>query len=235
MTELIMIRHGQASFHGDDYDKLSPLGFKQSQVLARYLVKAAILPGAVYCGTMKRHRETLAAMEEIFAEMGNPIPQAVFMDELKEYDHNALMTCLVPEMTKEDPSLADTLANVRNDPAAFQRFFRQVVDRWLSGRFPAGAVESWDEFTGRVMAGIDLIQKKSSGMKTVFAISSGGPVSVVAGAALGLSPARTIRLGWEIANGSISRFKLGSKGPVLTVFNAFSYLEQEGSDCLSYR
>ena len=230
-----MIRHGQASFHGDDYDILSPLGVKQSQVLARYLASAGIVPGAIYCGTMRRHRETLTAMEKIFFDSGTSLPRAVFMDELREYDHAALINTLIPEMIKDDPSLKDTLSKVRDDPAAFQRFFRQVVERWLSGRFPEGSVESWDDFTRRVMTGIDLIRKQTSEIKTVFAITSGGPVSAVAGAALGLAPDKTVRLGWEIANASISRFKLGSKGPVLSVFNAYSYIEQEGIDCLSFR
>ena len=35
MSELVLVRHGQASFFSDDYDQLSPLGELQSQTLGQ--------------------------------------------------------------------------------------------------------------------------------------------------------------------------------------------------------
>jgi len=235
MTELFMIRHGQASFHGDNYDILSPLGARQMQILAGSLVKAGIVPDAVFCGTLQRHRESLKALDEIFRNNGAILPEARFIDSMNEYDHATLINVLVPVMAEEDPSFSGILERLRQEPAEFQRFFRKVVDRWLDGNYPPGEVESWENFKKRVMDGIESIRCASPDTKNVFVITSGGPISVAAGESLGLTPARTIRLGWEIINASVTRFKLGMKGPVLSVFNAFSFLEEAGRDFVTYR
>lgn len=235
MTELFMIRHGQASFHADDYDILSALGVKQVQVMARYMLKAGLVPDRIFCGTMRRHRETLQAMQDVFMDNGTALPEAFFTDSMREYDHGTLIKALIPVMVDEDPSLDGILDRVRQDPVAFQRFFRQVMDRWLRGNYPPGDIESWDAFRKRVMDGIESIRTAESQTKKIFLITSGGPVSIAAGAALDLSPYRTVRLGWEIVNASVSRFKLGAKGPVLSVFNAYSFLEEEGGDYVTYR
>jgi broad specificity phosphatase PhoE len=39
MSEIYLIRHGQASFGSDNYDRLSPLGVRQAQCLAKHLAK----------------------------------------------------------------------------------------------------------------------------------------------------------------------------------------------------
>ncbi|VAV98863.1 hypothetical protein MNBD_ALPHA02-2245, partial [hydrothermal vent metagenome] len=42
MAEIYLIRHGQASFHSDNYDKLSDLGRLQSRYLGQYFTERAI-------------------------------------------------------------------------------------------------------------------------------------------------------------------------------------------------
>ena len=37
MANLFLVRHGQASFGADDYDRLSPTGHEQSRLLGEYL------------------------------------------------------------------------------------------------------------------------------------------------------------------------------------------------------
>ncbi|MGH9676067.1 MAG: phosphoglycerate mutase family protein, partial [Candidatus Acidiferrum sp.] len=39
MGRLVLVRHGQASFLQQDYDKLSELGEKQSRLLGEYWVR----------------------------------------------------------------------------------------------------------------------------------------------------------------------------------------------------
>ena len=40
MSEIYFIRHGQASFGEENYDRLSPRGIKQAQCLAKRLARA---------------------------------------------------------------------------------------------------------------------------------------------------------------------------------------------------
>ena len=61
---IYLIRHGQASFGADDYDKLSPLGHQQSERLGQYLAQRSERLGltweAVLTGSLRRHEETLS-------------------------------------------------------------------------------------------------------------------------------------------------------------------------------
>ena len=58
MAELYLIRHAQASFGTADYDRLSPLGCRQAEVLGEYFRDCAIHFDAVYSGELERQRKT---------------------------------------------------------------------------------------------------------------------------------------------------------------------------------
>jgi phosphohistidine phosphatase SixA len=57
MAELVLVRHAQASFGADDYDKLSDLGWRQSRWLGEYFAER----GAAFDHVMlvaQRHAQT---------------------------------------------------------------------------------------------------------------------------------------------------------------------------------
>ena len=60
MGDLYLIRHAQASFGKPDYDELSELGFHQARLLADFFERTGRTFDALYCGEMKRHRDTAA-------------------------------------------------------------------------------------------------------------------------------------------------------------------------------
>ena len=58
MSELLLIRHGQASFGSADYDALSQLGLRQAALVGDYLVASGHRLDGIYCGTLKRQRQS---------------------------------------------------------------------------------------------------------------------------------------------------------------------------------
>ncbi len=64
MGTLYLVRHGQASFGADDYDKLSALGHRQSVRLGEHFALKGLRFDAVMAGTLRRHLETLAGIRE---------------------------------------------------------------------------------------------------------------------------------------------------------------------------
>ena len=64
MGQVHFVRHGQASFGTDDYDRLSPLGWQQARWLGRHLSETGHRYDAVVSGGMRRHRETAQAIAE---------------------------------------------------------------------------------------------------------------------------------------------------------------------------
>ena len=64
MGQILLVRHGQASFGAEDYDVLSETGWAQGRLLGAWLAERGTVPTALVRGDMRRHRETLEAMIE---------------------------------------------------------------------------------------------------------------------------------------------------------------------------
>lgn len=87
MGTIYLVRHGQASFGADNYDQLSALGLQQAQQLGRYWQERGMRFDAVYTGTLQRHVQTLAGIQD-----GLPgLPEATALPALNEYDSHELI------------------------------------------------------------------------------------------------------------------------------------------------
>ena len=66
MGVLLLVRHGQASLGGADYDRLSELGYRQARATGARLVRADLVIDRMVCGTLARQRDTaVAALAEL--------------------------------------------------------------------------------------------------------------------------------------------------------------------------
>ncbi|NCW15910.1 MAG: hypothetical protein EBW38_11850 [Rhodobacteraceae bacterium] len=88
MGELYLIRHAQASFGAEDYDKLSALGHEQSVALGNALSQYGVMPEAWVMGDMRRHCETL---EGIAQGMGVSKLAPLIHSGLNEFDFTGLL------------------------------------------------------------------------------------------------------------------------------------------------
>jgi len=236
MSEIYFVRHGQASFGSDDYDRLSPLGVRQAEILARYFGQTGKTFDAVYCGKMERQQKTAEALLNHSGENQLSVPRLQIDESFNEYDSFAVWEALIPEMTAEQPSLAAELEKLPGDPKAFQRVFSQVMNRWTQGEYRASGIPRWDDFTRRVVLGVEKIAARHGAQKRLAVFSSGGPISVAVRSALGLSDRMTLEISWQLMNASITRIKYNSRGIMLAGFNEVSHLELEGdAGLLTYR
>ena len=64
ISNLYLIRHGQASFGEKDYDNLSKKGIKQSITLGKKLSKQKISFDITIIGPLKRHKQTFERINE---------------------------------------------------------------------------------------------------------------------------------------------------------------------------
>ena len=58
MANLLIIRHGQASFGADNYDQLSPLGQLQADLTGKFLYQIGTRFSSAYSGDLSRQLET---------------------------------------------------------------------------------------------------------------------------------------------------------------------------------
>ena len=58
MSQVLLVRHGQASWGAEDYDVLSGRGVEQSAVLGAALAARGLEPTVLVAGAMRRHHGT---------------------------------------------------------------------------------------------------------------------------------------------------------------------------------
>ena len=64
MSRIYVVRHGEASWHAEDYDQLTDKGHAQARAVGAELAARGIRPDVVVSGTLRRHRETAAGLLE---------------------------------------------------------------------------------------------------------------------------------------------------------------------------
>ncbi|WP_430391239.1 histidine phosphatase family protein [Dyella sp. 20L07] len=221
MRELLLIRHGQASFSADDYDQLSPTGAKQSHLLGEWLAAYGPSPDLVAIGPRVRHRDTAA----LCLRAADIDISPVMLPGLDEVDHHELLARLRPDLAA--PGAVRATMKQSNDPhRAFQRLFSDALARWVGGDHDAEYRRSWQGFRAEVLD--TLQQLAATPAKTIWAFTSGGPIAVIVSHLLQAPTAQTFQLSWPLVNAGVTRLRLGSGGTSLVTYNAWPHLERTG-------
>jgi broad specificity phosphatase PhoE len=236
MSMIYMIRHGQASFGKENYDRLSPLGKKQARILAQHLLNTEFHPHAVYSGTMARQTATAQEVISAYRIADRKVPGLEMLSGFNEYDTASIVTALFPDMVKEDPSLNDELPKMYASKASFKRVFEGAMLRWVTGEFDTPGIESWKGLKARVAGSLQLIMERHGRGKTIAVFTSGGAIAASIAHVLGITGERAIRLNWQLVNTSISRFMYNEERITLAGFNTITHLELAGDPSLiTYR
>jgi len=231
-----MIRHGQASFGKENYDKLTEKGVYQARLLAQYLFGQGLRFDVLYSGTLQRHLETADEFIKLYEKNHIEYPELKNIEEFNEYDPESVLTAIIPLLIQEKPDFSHHVEKMLSDKKSFQKVFEKVMIRWVSGDFDIPGFMSFEEFASRVERGIEMVMKSDGKGKKIAIFSSGGPICVAARKALSLSNSSAIQLNWQIINSSVTRFKCTHERIMLMSFNEHSHLEMEGDYSLvTYR
>ena len=210
MAELVLVRHGQASFGEDDYDKLSQLGWRQSRWLGEYFAERGAAFDRVIRGSMRRHAETLTGIGE---GMGKALGGEVDA-RLDEYDSHALLRAHLG--TKPLPT--------GDDRRAHFRVLREAMYGWTDGTLGGSAHEPFPEFRGRVLAA--LAAAKSGAAKRVLLVSSGGPISTILADVLCMPLRGVVDLNLQARNTGITELQAGAIRIHCVSFNNVPHLDR---------
>jgi broad specificity phosphatase PhoE len=219
MSVVLLVRHGQASFGAEDYDRLSPLGEEQSRLLGSSLAARGVHPEVVLRGSMKRHRQTAAAA---VACAGWDVDVAEHAD-WDEFDHLTTLTGVAPF---EEIAGAPYDEQVRRVEAG--------IDRWASGRHDDEYRESFPAFQARVSQSMSRLLAGLGPKETAVVFTSGGPVSWAAASLVDGGVPAWARLSRVVVNSSVTKVVTGRRGTSLVSFNDHSHLEP-GPDLITYR
>ena len=210
MAELVLVRHGQASFGAEDYDKLSELGWQQSRWLGEYFAERGIAFDRVVRGSLRRHAETLAGIAE---GIGRPLEGAEDA-RLNEYDAHALLNAHLKGEAKPQGG----------DRREHFRILREAMYAWTDGTLGGAPHEPFADFRERVLAG--LAAARAGRAKRVLVVSSGGPISTVLADVLGMPLRGVVDLNLQTRNTGITELQAGASRIHCVSFNNVPHLDR---------
>jgi broad specificity phosphatase PhoE len=227
MGAIYLVRHGQASFGTDDYDRLSETGFAQARLLGAYFSLRKIRFDALYTGTLRRHAETAQGILDGGSAYGEGLAVTRFPG-LDEYDSEALIMALKSTLP------APVTAASRRDSAVVREHFRVLRDAllaWAEDRLQPAGMPAFKAFQEGAVAAIDEARRLFAD-GNVLVVSSGGPIAAIVAAALQAPPKTAVELNLRIRNSSVTEFALSVRRHQLVSFNALPHLDTQPDPAL---
>ncbi|MET3962057.1 broad specificity phosphatase PhoE [Marmoricola sp. OAE513] len=214
MGQILLVRHGQASFGAENYDALSPLGFEQSRLLGEALGARGIGVDAVVHGTMRRHRETAETCAAAAGWSAEPSIDAGW----DEFDFLSVLA-MHPHEYGPEPTKAE-----------FQRLFEEATEAWMAG-VDRPYDETFADFAARVHDALERTVELAT-VGTVAVFTSGGPIGLAVAEVLADPGSLDTqlrglwgRLNRMTVNSALTRVVSGSTGLNLLTYNDQSHLD----------
>lgn len=204
MGTIHLVRHGQASWGTDDYDRLSELGLRQADDLGTSWEAGDFTWTDAIAGSMLRHEQTaIGVMEGREYGDGHDVDSG-----WDEYDFIQLV--------------AGRGRDVPKDPRAAQRLLNEALEDWVAGAEWSG--ERFADFRRRVLGAFERVVARAGSGKSVVVFTSGGPIALAASQVLTGGPSLFVRLNNVMVNASVTTFIVGSSGTNLLAFNEHTHL-----------
>jgi broad specificity phosphatase PhoE len=224
MGAIYLIRHGQASFGEADYDRLSPLGFEQGQVVGAELDRRSVRFTEARCGSLSRQHKTA---ETVLDRLGSSVSAALPLKEdprWNEYDNVDIIG-----------HHGENVQQAGLDNRGYQLILDKALTAWIEAGEDTPCVESWPVFRDRVRDALaDLVAALGKGENAVV-FTSGGVIGTVAGHLLGAPEMGLLKMHQVISNGSITKLLSGRSGVTLSTFNEHAHFDGGDGRLSTYR
>jgi broad specificity phosphatase PhoE len=215
MSRIYLVRHGQAAFGTNDYDRLTETGIAQCRQLARHWRAIGRRVDFVYTGMLRRQRESAEAFVQATAEAGDiPLPVKA-MPGFEEYDHLALLAA---------HQGAGTQPGAMEDRRAFHHRLSGALRAWVAGELRN--VESFMEFRDRCAAALAALMREAGRGRTAVLFASAGSLAAAIQPVLGLADWDLLRLKLTFFNSGVSSLLFDGEAVTIESLNAVSHLEQ---------
>ena len=235
MANIYLIRHAQASFGTENYDRLSVLGCRQAEVLGQYLRECEINFDAIYSGDLERQVTTAKIASGCQAA---DVPQQLD-SRFNEVRLDEQLDLLAPEVAKTRPEIHELARKGLKSSKDYQKAIEAVFNYWVSPQCTVVGIQSWTDFSTAALAGLtDVIEAQGPG-KSVGIFTSGGTIATIVSQVLGLDGEHAYKFFEPSINCSVTRLIYNSRKVSLSYFNDHSYLDllgqQLGERLVTYR
>ena len=221
MGVLYLVRHGQASFGTDDYDRLSDLGKQQARITGAHLASQGITPTRIIHGGLLRQRQTA---EGILAGLGTTTAHSPATQQdtgWDEYDAWGITG-----------ALSDTDPRASHDSRVFQDELERGCARWASGGHDADYAETHSAFTARVDRAFTDARAATGSGETTIVVSSAGSIGWTVARLMGGDFDQWMAFTRVTINTGITKIVTGRSGISLVSFNEHTHL---APDIVTYR
>ena len=235
MASIYLIRHGQASFGSDNYDRLSDLGRRQATLTGEFLARTGVRFDTAYCGTLERQQDT-AKLALAAQDSSVPLHIDARLDEVRNDEH---LEYLLPKLLAQRPDLQAIVDAGLDSSKRFQKIIEAVFNYWVTPEGEDPNIQSWTEYSGLVHAALRHIVETEGAGKTTAVFTSGGTIAVFVAAVLGLPGSATYQFYEPVFNCSITQLFYNAERVSLSYFNDCSFLRQlsaeRGERLVTYR
>lgn len=223
MSDLTLVRHGQASFDKAHYDELSAVGHRQSTLLGEWMAARGMEFDAVVYGSMARHRDTLAAIVHAYGARRLQLPTAQVVDTLDEYEHRSILEAFA-RREPAHPAVQASEGGRSRDPRRLFDFLRAALGSWASGALDGDVIEPWADFRARIGRAAHELAALARVHRRVLVVSSGGVISQLAQRALDCPDSRAVELNLSLRNSAMCELRALDGHFLLSSWNALPHL-----------
>ena len=207
MTELTLIRHGQAQTGAQDaagYDRLSALGHEQARWLGEHIHETGGFD-LVLSGTLTRQVDTARSL----GLMDTPLDTD---GRLNELDYFGISRSLHAKHGVPFPKHGESFAT----------HVPRVLEIWRNGDIHSG-LETYDAFRARIEGAVEDAAGRDG---RVLLVTSTGVIATLAAIALGLGTEMKSKMFLRVAHTSVHKFELRAGDLHLTQFGATPHLDR---------
>jgi broad specificity phosphatase PhoE len=220
-----LIRHGQASFGGPDYDVLSDAGHMQSLLVAQDLASRERTVELIVSGSLRRQVETAEPTASL-------LEREMHIDaRWNEYD----MDDVLAHHSSTDVRTHQQPDGEPVSSADFQNLLEDALAAWIEAGPATSARESWPTFAGRITAALSELAAELPSGSTGLVFTSGGVVAALCSAALQFPDQSSLAFNRVSVNTGITKLIVGRRGLTLVSFNEHGHLERTNPPLISYR
>ncbi len=232
MSEIYLVRHGQAAFGARNYDELSALGHRQAELLADYWSVLGLGFDAVYAGELDRQIDSANTALKRLAERGAKTPALEILGEFNEFSFQPILKSHTENLRTSEPPVDVDLKAIWSDRRACYGFLEGALHSWVRDELVGAEIEPRREFCERCVAGLQSVIERHGRGARVAVFSSSGAISVILQHVLGIDDTTTVGLELQMYNACVTRLLYNDERVSMASFNTIGHLEAAGDTSL---